>query len=160
MNTRTFIPLAGKAYGKFSSAADHLRSPLLLAIRLYWGWQFCQAGWGKLHNLSGTTGFFTGLGIPFPAANAVLASTTECFGGLLILIGVASRLTAIPLIVTMVVAYLTADMDAVKGIFTDPDTFVTAAPFLFLLAPLVILAFGPGKISVDHLLARRCRAVD
>jgi putative oxidoreductase len=157
MNAQNLFQRLRPAYGKYTSAADCLQSPLLLAIRLYWGWQFCQTGWGKLNNLGRTTEFFTGLGIPLPGINAALAGATECFGGLLLLIGLASRLTAIPLIFTMIVAYLTADMDAVKGIFADPDSFVTAAPFLFLLASLVILSFGPGKISADHLIARRLR---
>lgn len=139
-------------------SASSAQPALLLSIRLYWGWQFFQTGLGKLGNLPGTAGFFEDLGIPLPGVNAVLAATTECVGGLLLLIGLASRLTAIPLIVTMVVAYITADTDAVKGIFSDPDTFVSAAPFLFLFASLIILVFGPGKFSVDHILSRRFSA--
>jgi putative oxidoreductase len=126
-------------------------------VRLYWGWQFFVTGKGKLSNLGQVAQFFESLGIPLPALNAFLAGTTECLGGLLLLVGFASRLTAIPLIFTMIVAYLTADLDAVKGIFIEPDKFLSADPFLFLLASLMVLIFGPGKFSVDALFGRLFR---
>jgi putative oxidoreductase len=56
------------------------------------------------------------------------------------------------------VAYWTADRDALNAIVSDPDKFVTAAPFLFLLAGLIVLAFGPGKLSLDALLGGKSGA--
>lgn len=140
---------------RISSLGNLLQTPLLLAIRLFWGWQFMITGWGKLNNLERTAGFFNDLHLPFPHLNAILAGGVECFGGALLLIGLASRLAALPLIVTMLVAYATADHEALAAIFSDPDKFFSAAPFLFLFASLIILAFGPGAVSVDHWLARR-----
>ncbi len=134
--------------------ASCLQDFVLLGLRLYWGWQFFMTGKGKLMNLEGTTTFFAELGLPLPQMQAVLAGSTECLGGLLLLIGLASRLTAVPLIFTMIVAYLTAHRDVVTGIWADSDAFVTAPPFLFLLAAVLILVFGPGKFSVDALLRR------
>lgn len=139
--------------------ATYLPDPLLLAIRLYWGWQFFETGKGKLMNLERTVGFFTELGIPLPKLNAIMAGSTECFGGLLLLIGLGSRFITIPLMFTMIVAYLTADSEAVKGIFADPDAFVTAAPFLFLLASLIVFTFGPGRFSADAMLRRQHKVV-
>jgi uncharacterized membrane protein YphA (DoxX/SURF4 family) len=52
----------------------------------------------------------------------------------------------------MSVAYLTADFEAVSNIFNDPDKFVRADPFPFLLTALIVLVFGPGRFSVDALL--------
>ncbi|MFO1483107.1 MAG: DoxX family protein [Verrucomicrobiaceae bacterium] len=135
-------------------AAGFLPDPLLLSIRLYWGWQFFQTGKGKLMNLDATTEFFSELGLPFAKLNAIMAGSTECFGGLLLLAGLFSRLITVPLMVTMIVAYLTAHLDVVKTIWSDPDSFVTAAPFLFLLASAIVFAFGPGKLSVDELIRR------
>lgn len=132
--------------------AGYLPDPVLLGIRLYWGWQFFQTGKGKLGNLEATTGFFTELGLPFPKLNAIMAGSTECFGGLLLLIGLFSRVISVPLICTMIVAYLTADLDAVKAIWSDSDSFVTAAPFLFLMAAVIVFTFGPGRYSVDDIL--------
>jgi putative oxidoreductase len=143
------------AYRLLIRAASHLQSPLLLAMRLYWGWQFFQTGKGKLMNHEKVTGFFQSLHIPFPSFNVYLASGTECFGGLLLLAGLGSRLVCLPLIFVLIIAYLTAEFDTVKNIFSDPDKFIGATPFPFLVACVVVLAFGPGRFSVDGLLAKK-----
>lgn len=143
---------------KFDTVASYLQSPLLLVIRLYWGLSFAQTGWGKLTHLERTTNFFASLDLPAPKLNAIMAGSTECFGGVLLALGLFARPISVPLIFCMLVAYWTADHDAVVAITSDPDKFVTAAPFLFLLAALVVLAFGPGKLSVDALLNRKAAA--
>lgn len=135
--------------------AGFLPDPLLLGIRLYWGWQFFQTGKGKLGNLEGTTEFFAELGLPFAKLNAIMAGSTECFGGLLLLVGLFSGAVTVPLMFTMIVAYLTAHLDVVKTIWSDSDSFVTAPPFLFLLASVIVFTFGPGRFSVDEWLRRR-----
>src|SRR5271167_4075273 len=99
-------------YLRFSEAASYLQSPFLLAVRLYWGWQFAQTGWGKLHNIEKITGFFASLNIPFPAANAHFVSTLEFAGGILLILGLGSRLISLFLACSMSVAYWTADHDA------------------------------------------------
>src|SRR5271170_6716768 len=150
--------IIGKIYSLWVKIISCLQSPLLLAMRLYWGWQFFQTGKGKLMNLDRTTGFFESLHIPMPHLNAVMAGSTECFGGLFLLLGLGSRVLTIPLIVTMCVAYLTADPDRVKAIFSDPDKFVTADEFLFMLTALIVLMFGPGKFSLDWLIWKKIGA--
>ncbi|MDB6154177.1 MAG: DoxX family protein [Chthoniobacteraceae bacterium] len=159
MNTASISSLARSGYHLLVAAGSHLQSLFLLAIRLYWGWSFFQTGKGKLTDHAQVTEFFTSLNIPLPGLNAWMAGTIECVGGLFLLAGLASRLTAIPLIVTMIVAYLTADSEAVKNIFSDPDKFTEATPFLFLLASVIVFIFGPGAFSLDRLLARKfgCR---
>lgn len=133
---------------------EALQSPFLLAIRLYWGWQFVQAGKGKLANIGPVIEFFQSIPIPFPSFNAYLVGFTEFFGGLFLVLGLASRIVAIPLTITMVVAYLTADFEAVKAVFSDPDAFVKAAPFPFLFTLLVVQFFGGGLFSVDRLIGK------
>src|SRR5260221_9749008 len=130
-----------KLYASYVSLVSKLQSPFLLIIRLYWGWQFFLTGKGKLLNLDRTAGFFASLNIPAPKLNAIMAGSAECFGGLLLLLGLGSRIATVPLIFTMIVAYLAADSDKVKGIFSNPDAFVTAAPFLFLLTCVIVLIF-------------------
>lgn len=149
------IPM--RIYDRWIGLVSLLQSPLLLAMRLYWGWQFFLTGRGKLRNLDRTADFFASLHIPMPKWNAALAGSTECLGGLLLLVGFGSRLFTLPLIFTLTIAYLTAHLDITKNIFHDPDAFVTAPPFLFLMCCVIVLAFGPGVFSVDHLLARRRR---
>jgi putative oxidoreductase len=136
-------------------AAQGLQSPLLLAIRLYWGWQFFLTGRGKLMNPSKVAEFFQSLHIPFSAFNVYLAGGTECFGGLLLLGGLCSRLISLPLIFVTIIAYLTAEIDTVKHIFSKPDKFVSADPFLFMLAAIIVLAFGPGALSLDWLIGEK-----
>jgi len=140
---------------RFDSVASYLQSPLLLIIRLYWGWSFAQTGWGKLTLLERTTNFFASLNLPAPKLNAIMAGGTECLGGILLALGLFARPASVPLIFCMVVAYWTADREAVVALTSDPDKFVSAAPFLFLLASLIVLAFGPGKFSLDALLGRQ-----
>jgi putative oxidoreductase len=144
----------GRCYGLLIRGACFLQSPLLLALRLYWGWQFFLTGRGKLQNLDKVTEFFKSLHIPFPHFNACLAGGTECLGGLLLLAGLGARLVSLPLIFVLVTAYVTAEADALKHIFNDPDKFVMATPFLFMLSCVVILAFGPGVFSLDWLIAK------
>jgi len=150
------VGILANIYSLWVKAVSCLQSPLLLAMRLYWGWQFFVTGRGKLMNLDRTTGFFQSLHIPHPHLNAIMAGCTECFGGLFLLLGLGSRVLTIPLIVTMCVAYLTADPDRVKAIFSDPDKFVTADEFLFMLTAVIVLIFGPGKFSFDWLIAKKC----
>lgn len=146
--------LVSKGYGVLVRAGNWLQSPFLLAVRLYWGWQFAQAGWGKLHNLARVTGFFTTLGIPFPHANAIFVSSLEVVGGVLLALGLGSRLISLMLAADMLVAYLTAERDALTSIFSDPGKFYTADSYTFLFAALMILIFGPGWIAVDTWIAR------
>jgi len=111
-------------------------------------------GQGHLANIGKVSEFFVSLGIPFPTLNAYLSSSVECFGSLLLIVGFASRLTAIPVAVTMAVAYLTADLEAVTSIFSDPDKFVKADPFPYFICALIVLVFGPGRFSIDALIKR------
>ena len=135
--------------------SSNLQSPFLLAVRLYWGWQFMQTGWGKLSDIGKVVGFFTGLGIPAPALNAYFIATLEFGGGLLLVLGLGSRLIALPLVIDMLVAYITADREALFSIFSSPDKFTGAAPYTFLVASLIVLIFGPGSISADTALERK-----
>jgi putative oxidoreductase len=55
----------------------------------------------------------------------------------------------------MIVAYLTADQEAVTSVLSNSDKFVKADPFPFLLLAFIVLAFGPGQFSVDALFKRK-----
>ena len=146
--------LVSNAYAMLSRLSSKLQSPFLLAVRLYWGWQFAQSGWGKLHRLDGVTEFFTSLNIPFPHANAILVSNLEFFGGILLILGLASRFTGLVLSGNMLVAYITADREALSSIFSDPGKFYAADPYTFLFASVLMLIFGAGLFSADAILAR------
>ncbi|HEY4380115.1 MAG TPA: DoxX family protein [Acidobacteriaceae bacterium] len=141
-------------YRRVISAFPSLQSAMLLAVRLYWGFQFAQTGWGKLHNLPKITAFFASLNIPFPGINAPFVSTLEFAGGILFILGLFSRPIAFLLACNMIVAYWTADHEALVSIFSDPGKFYVADPYTFLFASLMVLIFGAGLYSVDTLVAR------
>jgi putative oxidoreductase len=151
----TATRMFAKAHGSIHSLSPYVQSLFLLFVRLYWGWQFMQTGWGKLHNLDQVTQFFTSLGIPAPGPTALFVASAECFGGALLILGLASRLTGLVLTVNMFVAYLTADREALLSFFSNPGKFYAADPYTFLFAALLILIFGPGWIALDTWIAHK-----
>jgi len=142
-------------YARAVNAASLLQSPFLLFVRVYWGLQLAQNGWGKLHNLGRVTEFFASLGLPAPGPTAAFVATVEFLGGILLAIGLFSRFVGLVLTIDMIMAYVMADREALFSIFSDPGKFYAADPYTFLFAALLILIFGPGKISLDALLLRR-----
>jgi putative oxidoreductase len=143
-----------RAYELLVTVANLLQSPLLLALRLYFFWQLFQTGQGKLSNITKFIHFFRDLHIPAPTVNAYFVSSLECFGGLLLMVGLASRPLALMVAVSMSVAYLTTEQEALMTFFSNSDKFVKADPFPYLLTALIVLAFGPGLFSIDALLKR------
>jgi putative oxidoreductase len=127
---------------------------VLLVLRLTWGWQFFQTGLGKLRNIERVITFFTSLGIPAPALTAYFVGTLELVGGLLLLVGLFARPIALLLAGNMLVAYLTADREALVGVFSNLEAFQKADPFMFLLASVIVLAFGAGAVSLDRLIQK------
>jgi putative oxidoreductase len=151
------VNTAQRSYDRFGVAIAHLQSPLLLAIRLYWGFQFAQDGWGKLTHLDKVTEFFTSLNLPAPHMTALMVALVELCGGMLFGLGIASRLTSLVLFVNMTVAYLSVPDDRVNfsHIFSKPEDFYGASPYTYWFAALLILILGPGLFAVDTLLRRR-----
>jgi putative oxidoreductase len=143
-----------RLYNGFVRAASSLPSPFLLVIRAYWGWQISQNGWAKLHNLPHVTQFFASLGLPAPAFTAAFVSGFEFTAGILLAVGLLSRIAALGLVIDMTMAYLLGDRDSFLAFFSNPGKFYGADPFIFLFVGLIILIFGPGKLSLDTLLKR------
>ncbi len=79
-----------------------------LGLRLYLAPIFWMAGMSKFNNFSATVEWFGnsdwGLGLPLPTLMAALATGAELAGALLLLLGLFTRIIAIPLAVTMLVA--------------------------------------------------------
>src|SRR5277367_5504564 len=101
-----------RLYSGFVRAVSGLQSPFLLLVRVYWGWQISQNGWGKLHNLPHVTEFFASLGLPAPAFTATFVSSFEFVCGILLALGLLSRIAALGLAIDMFTAYWTADHEA------------------------------------------------
>jgi putative oxidoreductase len=146
---RTLFANVRRLHDRVFGLTAYLQSPFLLFIRLYWGWQLVQSGWGKLHNLDKVTEFFTSLNLPAPGETALFIACVEFFGGIFFASGTFSRMTSFVLTLNLTMAYVLADREALFSIFSAPDKFQAAAPFNFLFAALIILIFGGGKLSVD-----------
>src|ERR1700759_5621148 len=152
---KKIIKLARSSYEFLLAGSLALQSPFLLLLRFYFFWQLFLTGKGKLANVGKVSEFFASLGIPLPTLDAYFIGSLECFGGLLLVIGVAAGPLALLVLLSVIVAYVTADFGAVSGRFSDPDKFVKADPFPFLLTALIVFVFGPGRFSVDALLKWR-----
>ena len=138
----------------FFHFVEYFQHPFLLFVRLYWGIQLIQSGWGKFHHLDNVTQFFATLNLPMPHQMAIFISGVEFFGGLFFALGLLARVTSLVLTINMIMAYVTADHEALVSIFSDPDKFAAASPYVFLVASLIVLLFGPGIFSLDALANR------
>lgn len=149
-STKTFY----RGLVDFSSA---LQSLLLLSMRLFWGYQLATGGWSKLHTISEVAVFFAKLGIPLPLFNAYFVGGLETICGLLLLLGLATRLAALPVMAIMAVAFMTAHVESLRTLVEDPMNFVKQDPFTFFLCALILFVFGPGKISFDYFFEKSNR---
>jgi putative oxidoreductase len=122
--------------------------------RLTLGYVFIESGWGKLHSLPKVIAYFGELGIPAPQLQAPLAATAELVCGILLLVGLATRVASLPLVVTMIVAILTARRAELNGI-SDLFGFIE---YLYIVLCLWLCAHGAGPISLDAVFARRLDA--
>jgi putative oxidoreductase len=128
--------------------AGHLTWLAPLFARITVGWVFMWSGWGKLHNLQQVTENFINWRIPHPHVMTILVSYVEFLGGLLLLLGLLTRLSAGALGVTMIVAIKAAkwaDVDSLETLLGF-DEFEYLALFLWLAIA------GPGVVSVDRWL--------
>lgn len=135
---------------------DRFTTPVAqLVTRLAFGQAFALTGWGKLHNLERTTQFFESLGIPLANVQAPMVATIEFVGGLLLVVGLGTRVAAALLTGSMVVALITAHGGDLAAAFRLDKGFDEAAPIPYLVASLWLLAKGAGALSVDARLAAR-----
>lgn len=117
----------------------------LLFARVCVGLVFVISGLGKLGHLDKVTGFFTQLGIPYPAFNAAFVGSCELIGGLMVLAGFFIELAVIPLTVIMVVAIITAKLKDVHNV----TEFLGLEEFLFIVMFLWFFTEGAGRYSLD-----------
>ncbi len=123
----------------------------LAILRVVTGSVFAAHGYQKFFGMgiSGVTGFFSGLGVPFPHTAAIVVSSVELFGGIALILGLMTRLVAIPLAIDMFMAIILVHW---KNGFFVPKGIEFA---LMLLTSSVALALaGAGAFSVDRILGR------
>jgi putative oxidoreductase len=131
--------------------AGHLTWLAPLFARITVGWVFLWSGWGKLHNLPQVTENFVGWHIPAPQVLAPFVSGVEFFGGLFLLAGFLTRISAGALGVTMVVAIASAKWPEVDSL----ETLLGFDEFEYLALFLWLAIAGAGAVSVDRWLEQR-----
>src|SRR5437773_10405474 len=97
-----------KAYDLLVWGGSWLQSLALLIPRLGWGWVLYLSGYRHLHHVPAMVERFTGWGIPYPRMSVYVSGTTEMVGGVLLLLGLGTRLISLPLLFNFIVAYATA----------------------------------------------------
>lgn len=122
-----------------------------LFARITVGWVFLLSGWGKLTDLPAVTQNFIGWGIPAPHVLAPFVSGVEFFGGLFLLAGLLTRISAAALGVTMIVAIRSAKWADVDSL----ETLLGFDEFEYLALFLWIAIAGAGPLSVDRWLQQR-----
>ena len=121
-----------------------------LVARVVVGWVFMWSGWGKLNNLPQMIENFTGWGIPYPQIMTPFVSGVEFIGGLLLLVGLFTRIAAVPLVIVMIVAIVSAklgDIDSLETLLGFEEV-----AYMALFGWLAVA--GPGPLSLDHLLQK------
>jgi putative oxidoreductase len=144
------IGVIENALHKLRALADRAAFLGPTLARLTVGLVFIGTGWGKLHSIPDVTSFFTDLHIPAPGFHARLVAGTEFFGGLLVLVGLGTRLVSLPLAFTMVIAILTAKRPNIDGV----TTLVGFEEWSYLVMFLWIALAGAGPLSLDALIGR------
>jgi putative oxidoreductase len=124
-----------------------------LVARIVVGWVFLWTGWGKLNALPRMIENFREWGIPYPEILTPFVSGVEFFGGILLLLGFLTRIAAIPLIVVMVVAVISAKLGEIDSL----ETLLGFEEVSYLALFLWLAIAGPGPVSVDHLLGLNSR---
>jgi putative oxidoreductase len=128
--------------------ASHFSWAGPLIMRLTIGYVFMLSGWGKLNNLPQIIENFTEWGIPFPHILTPFVSGVEFFGGIMLALGLFTRIPAAMLAVVMVVSIKSAkwgDVDSLETLLGFEEATYFAA-FLWLAIA------GPGAASLDRLL--------
>ena len=135
------------------SVASHFLWAGPLVARITVGYVFMLTGWGKLQNLDRVPEYFTSLGIPAPHILTPFVSGMECFGGLFLMLGILTRISAGGLAVTMIVALATAKWAEVDSL----HTLLGFEETLFLAIFTWLAICGAGKASLDALVEDRAR---
>jgi putative oxidoreductase len=114
-----------------------------------------SAGWGKLTNVAGATGYFTSLGIPSPELMPYLVGGLEFVLGICLILGLATRYAAVVAFIFVLVAtaiahrywtYPPQAQAAQYGQFTKNLAIMGGA--------LYVLVSGAGRFSLDAMLRR------
>jgi putative oxidoreductase len=145
-------------YDHFARFADKWRSPFLLLIRVYIGYQCVMSGYAHITHFHTTVEAFKGWHIPMPEVNVAMSALTEIVAGALLLVGFISRLAGLLLAGNFFVAFLAVNLsdpkyhEMLRRFWDNQDVLLKDDAFPFLMAAIVVLIFGPGFLSIDGII--------
>jgi len=143
-----FIMRSAKVWQTIKAAIQPFDFIAAVALRLFLAPVFISAGLNKFNSFEATVAWFGnpewGLGLPLPWLLAALATAAELLGGVLLLIGLATRLVTVPLIITMLVAIGTVHWQ--HGWFA----IAPSNPATSMAAPLAALQLPGAEQSLQH----------
>jgi putative oxidoreductase len=140
-------------YYKGALYIEKAKSIPLLLIRLVLAYGFYIPAKLKWADIGSTVDWFKQLKMPAPALSAYLAASTETIGVALLVLGLGTRIIAIPLIITMVIAIRAVHW--ANGFEAGNNGF--EIPLYYLLMLFLLFVYGGGKFSLDHLIDRKSR---
>ena len=137
-----------KSYKEFSRLSEYTHSLSLLLARIAVAYGFYEPAMMKWNDIHSVAEWFGSMGIPLPLLNAYMAATTEIVGVVFLILGLLTRLIAIPLMVVMVVAIVTVHL--ANGFSAGTNGF--EIPLYYMLFLFIFFSQGAGKFSLDHLI--------
>ena len=127
-----------------------------LIMRLIVGYTFMLTGWGKLNSLPQMIENFTEWGIPLPKILTPFVSGVEFFGGVMLILGLFTRIPAAMLAVVMLVAIRSAKWGDVDSL----ETLLGFEEMTYFAAFMWLAIVGPGAASLDRLLVNAAGHAD
>jgi len=140
-----------ESYLNATHRLENLKDLPLLFLRLILAYGFWITANMKLGNVSGIANWFESMNYPFPLLNAYLATITETAGVILLALGLGTRLISVPLIIVMLVAITTVHW----GNGFDAGDNGSEIPLYYILMLIVLIVYGPGRISIDNLIEKK-----
>ena len=140
-------------YAKYVEGAGKLRDIPLLLFRLILAIGFYEPAMMKVKNLSAVAEWFGSMNYPLPMVSASISMITELSGVILLILGLGSRLIALPMMFIMVIATFTVHIS--NGFPAGDNGF--EIPLYYFLMLFAVVVYGSGKYSVDYLIAKRSK---
>jgi len=140
-----------RKYNELIQGLQNLKDLPLLAIRIILAVGFLTPAMMKLQDVNAIAGWFESMNYPLPTLSAYLATATEAIGVALLILGLGTRFISIPLIIVMLVAITTVHMG--NGFNAGDNGYEIPLYYMIMLFTLVV--YGPGKVSLDHLIYKR-----
>lgn len=139
-----------KLYTGYTHTLDNLRDLAPLMLRLILAYGFFEPAWNKIQDVHAIGEWFESMELPAPYLQAWMATITECLGVILLVLGLGTRIIAVPLVITMIVAIKTVHWE--NGFAAGDNGY--EIPLYYALMLLCLIFTGSGKISLDHVLSK------